>query len=140
MTGSPISYHDYEDIDPDYYRNLKWILSNDITDMDLTFSYEADNFGETVIRDLKPGGRNIEVTEDNKLEYINSLCYAKMATDIKAQIESFLSGTFRNLKKIGLHEIVPRDLLSIFDPRELELMISGLPEIDRKKFFCCNKK
>jgi len=25
---------------------------------------------------------------------------------------------------------VPRKLISIFDPRELELMISGLPEID----------
>ena len=94
MTGSPIVYHDIEDMDPDYYRNLKWILSNDITDMDLTFSYEADNFGETVIRDLKPNGRNICVTEANKAEYIDSLCYAKMATDIKLQIEAFLEGNF----------------------------------------------
>jgi E3 ubiquitin-protein ligase HUWE1 len=35
---------------------------------------------------------------------------------------------------LGLHEIVPKELLSMFDPRELELMISGLPQIDRKIF------
>lgn len=44
-----------------------------------------------------------------------------MANNIKDQIEAFLT---------GLHELVPKDFLSIFDPRELELLISGLPEID----------
>jgi E3 ubiquitin-protein ligase NEDD4 len=44
---------------------------NDITDiLDLTFSTEDDRFGETVVIDLKPNGRNIEVTNANKKEYI----------------------------------------------------------------------
>ena len=30
----------------------------------------------------------------------------------------------------GLYEIVPKDLMQIFTERELELLISGLPEID----------
>lgn len=30
----------------------------------------------------------------------------------------------------GLYEIVPKDLLRIFSEKELELLISGLPEID----------
>lgn len=30
----------------------------------------------------------------------------------------------------GLYEIVPKDLMRIFSERELELLISGLPEID----------
>ena len=34
-----------EDIDPEYYKNLKWILENDPTPLDLTFSYETDDFG-----------------------------------------------------------------------------------------------
>ena len=46
-----------------------------------------------------------------------------MATVIKDQIEAFLD---------GLHDLIPKDLLAIFDARELELMISGMPEIDRK--------
>lgn len=30
----------------------------------------------------------------------------------------------------GFHELVPAELISIFDAQELELLISGLPEID----------
>ena len=44
---------------------------NDITDvLDLTFSTDDDQFGEVVTVDLKPGGRDIEVTEENKREYV----------------------------------------------------------------------
>ena len=123
MCGAPIHYTDMEDIDPDYYKNLVWILKNSVEDLDLTFSYEADDFGQVVIKDLKENGRNELVTDENKNEYVNLVCYAKMATEIKEQIEAFLE---------GLEQLVPREMLSIFEPRELELMISGLPEIDRK--------
>lgn len=37
------------------------------------------------------------------------------------QIDSFLE---------GFHELVPSELISIFDAQELELLISGLPDID----------
>jgi E3 ubiquitin-protein ligase HUWE1 len=30
----------------------------------------------------------------------------------------------------GFHELVPAELVSIFDAQELELLISGLPDID----------
>ncbi|CAM9743465.1 unnamed protein product [Heterosigma akashiwo] len=30
----------------------------------------------------------------------------------------------------GFHELVPADLISIFNPQELELLISGLPDIN----------
>lgn len=43
-----------------------------------------------------------------------------MTTAIKEQINAFLK---------GFHELVPKDLISIFDERELELLISGLPDI-----------
>ena len=37
------------------------------------------------------------------------------------QIDSFLE---------GFHDLVPPELISIFDAQELELLISGLPDID----------
>lgn len=44
---------------------------NDITDvLELTFSVDDDRFGEMVTVDLKEGGRDIEVTEENKKEYV----------------------------------------------------------------------
>lgn len=125
MCGVPIDYHDMEDVDPAYYKNLKWILNNSVEGLDLTFSYETDEFGKVVLKDLKENGQNENVTDENKVEYVNLICYAKMAKEIKEQIESFLE---------GLELLVPRELLKIFDPRELELMISGLPEIDCNSF------
>ena len=44
---------------------------HDITDIiDETFSVEDDQFGETKTIDLKPGGRDIKVTNENKKEYV----------------------------------------------------------------------
>ena len=44
---------------------------NDITGViEPTFSTEDESFGEVQTVDLKPNGRNIEVTNDNKKEYI----------------------------------------------------------------------
>lgn len=44
---------------------------NDITDvLELTFSVDDDRFGEMVTVDLMEGGRDIEVTEENKKEYV----------------------------------------------------------------------
>ena len=31
---------------------------------------------------------------------------------------------------IGFHELIPEDLVSVFNERELELLISGMPNID----------
>lgn len=44
-----------------------------------------------------------------------------MTTAISSQIKAFLD---------GFHELVSKDLIQIFTPRELELLISGLPDID----------
>jgi E3 ubiquitin-protein ligase HUWE1 len=56
-------------LDPEYYKNLHWILSNNVLEhgLELTFSSDVDNFGEVEIVDLKPNGRNIPVTDENKV-------------------------------------------------------------------------
>ena len=110
-----------EDIDPTYFKNLKWILENEIKDLDLTFSYELEKLGRLEIVDLVKGGRNVQVTEENKHDYVQKICYAKMALEIQEQIKHFL---------IGFYEIVPAGVVQVFDSMELELMLSGLPEID----------
>ena len=45
--------------------------NNDITDaLELTFATDDERFGETVSIELKPGGDDIEVTNENKHEYV----------------------------------------------------------------------
>ncbi|KAK1417994.1 hypothetical protein QVD17_27130 [Tagetes erecta] len=129
ILGVKVTYHDIEAVDPDYYKNLKWLLENDVSDiLDLTFSMDADEekhilYEKTEVTDyeLKPGGRNIRVTEETKHEYVDLVAEHILTNAIRPQINSFLD---------GFNELIPRDLISIFNDKELELLISGLPEID----------
>ncbi|XP_024960063.1 E3 ubiquitin-protein ligase UPL1-like [Cynara cardunculus var. scolymus] len=129
ILGVKVTYHDIEAVDPDYYKNLKWLLDNDVSDiLDLTFSMDADEekhilYEKTEVSDyeLKPGGRNIRVTEETKHEYVDLVAEHILTNAIRPQINSFLE---------GFNELIPRDLISIFNDKELELLISGLPEID----------
>ncbi|XP_022735674.1 E3 ubiquitin-protein ligase UPL1-like isoform X2 [Durio zibethinus] len=129
ILGVKVTYHDIEAVDPDYYKNLKWMLENDVSDIpDLTFSMDADEekhilYEKTEVTDyeLKPGGRNIRVTEETKHEYVDLVADHILTNAIRPQIHSFLE---------GFNELVPRELISIFNDKELELLISGLPEID----------
>ncbi|KAG0246179.1 hypothetical protein BGX31_004144, partial [Mortierella sp. GBA43] len=122
ILGRPVDYRDVEAVDPEYYKSLVWMLENDITDIvDETFSMETDDFGTTKVVDLKPNGRNIPVTEENKQEYVKYITEQKLTLAIKDQIHAFLQ---------GFHEIIPAHLISIFNEQELELLISGLPDVD----------
>lgn len=82
---------------------------------------QVTEFGETKTKDLTPGGHNVPVVEENKREYVKFMCQLKMTDSIKPQLRNFLE---------GFYEVIPRDLISIFNEQELELMISGLPVID----------
>ena len=58
MLGMPLTYEDIEGVDPEYYKNLIWMLGNDITDvLDLTFSAESDFFGRKEVVELVLGER-----------------------------------------------------------------------------------
>ncbi|CAI9116114.1 OLC1v1017183C2 [Oldenlandia corymbosa var. corymbosa] len=129
ILGAKVTYHDIEAIDPDYFKNLCWLLENDISDiLDLTFSIDADEeklilYERTEVTDyeLIPGGRNTRVTEQNKHQYVDLVAEHRLTTAIRPQINAFLE---------GFNEMITRDLISIFNDKELELLISGLPEID----------
>ena len=61
-----------ESREPSSVVSTNWLRrENNIDDvLDLTFSTDDERFGETVTIDLKPNGRNIEVNNENKKEYI----------------------------------------------------------------------
>ena len=53
---------DIEAVDPEYYKNLRWMLEHDIADvLDLTFTEELDFFGRKELVELKPGGAALKV-------------------------------------------------------------------------------
>jgi len=108
-------------IDAEFHKFSRQMLDNDITDiLDLTMLTADDKFGVRVVVDLVPDGRNIPVTEGNKVQY------AELITE---RIVKFTEEQVKPLRE-GLFEIVPEDLLMMFDERELEMLISGNSEID----------
>ena len=50
LLGKPVDYRDVEWVDPEYYNSLIWILENDPTALDLTFSTEADEVNPPIWR------------------------------------------------------------------------------------------
>ncbi|KAF2210962.1 hypothetical protein CERZMDRAFT_121720 [Cercospora zeae-maydis SCOH1-5] len=122
ILGKSVSLKDMETLDLDYYKSLVWILENDITDITFeTFSVDIDRFGVTETVDLVENGREIPVTEENKHEYVRHVVEYRLIKSVQAQLDEFLN---------GFHDIIPNELISIFNEQELELLISGLPDID----------
>merc|ERR1719272_297722 len=60
---------------------------------------------------------NIEVTDDNKLEYIKQRLSYTLCTRVEHQRVAFSAGLF---------SVVPPELLSVFSYRELELLACGV--------------
>ncbi|KAF7288526.1 E3 ubiquitin-protein ligase [Mycena chlorophos] len=122
ILGKAMVLGDLESIDADLHRSLNWMLENDITDvLDETFSTTEERFGEHVTIELKPGGEDIPVTEENKKEYVDAVVSYRIARRVKGQFDAFME---------GLLELVPTELINVFDERELELLIGGMSEID----------
>jgi E3 ubiquitin-protein ligase NEDD4 len=71
--------------------------------------------------ELREGGTDQVVTEDNKKEYVDCVVEYRISKRVKEQFEAFMS---------GFSELIPQDLITVFDERELELLIGGMSEID----------
>ncbi|XP_064483541.1 E3 ubiquitin-protein ligase HUWE1-like isoform X1 [Ornithodoros turicata] len=123
ILGKPVKYTDMESEDYSFYQGLVFLLENGVRALgyELTFSVEVQEFGVTEVRDLKPGGRHLPVTEETTQEYVRLVCQEKMTGAIRKQLNAFLE---------GFYEMIPKRLIAIFNEQELELLISGLPSID----------
>jgi len=132
ILGKEPAILDLEDYDADLAKNLQWMLENNVEDLSATFTYETEILDQRVTQELCEGGFEKDVTEENKKDYIKRVCEAKMTKEIQKQVQAFLKG-FRT--------ILPKDFLSHLSTSELELIVSGAPEIDledMKKYAKCH--
>ena len=85
------------------------------------------NYSTTIVllqiteRELKPNGKNIPVTEKNKKEYIERMVKWRVERGVVEQTASLVR---------GFYEVVDNRVVSLFDARELELVLAGTAEID----------
>lgn len=119
------SLSDLEYLDAEFHQSLQWIKDTDISDLDLNLTFSVDEVvaGSVIEKELKPNGKNVAVTEKNKREYIDKMVKWRLERGVTEQTKSLVD---------GFHEIIDHRLVSVFDARELELVIAGTAEIDVK--------
>ena len=152
MLNKKLTTKDIESVDPEFFNSLMWVKDNNLEEcgLELYFSADFEVLGQLTHHELKPGGDNVRVNEENKEEYLryfvigfsslsvlvarsvrsdsNGFWYfTRLMTDwrmnrgIEEQTKAFLD---------GFNEVVPLEWLHYFDERELELMLCGMQEID----------
>lgn len=118
ILGQDLMFEDLLDLENMLHSGYTFTLSNELYDDEMTFTHDEEYFGETKSISLCKDGATKLVTEQNKEEYIQLLAKYQMYDKVKEQVQMFLR---------GFYELVPRDLISIFNFKELELLIAGLP-------------
>lgn len=92
------------------------------------------------------GGAQVPVTNENKILYLNLLAQYRLASQVREEVDHFLKGTVLSAPLLsafmsqgmtalavllssslpGLNELVPENLLAIFDENELEVIAASL--------------
>ncbi|KAL7979677.1 hypothetical protein Chor_004835 [Crotalus horridus] len=114
---------DLESIDPEFYNSILWIKENSLEEcaLELYFMQDMEVLGKVTTHELKEGGEELRVTEENKEEYIMLLTDWRFTRGVEEQTKAFLD---------GFNEVAPLEWLRYFDEKELELMLCGMQEID----------
>ncbi|XP_042714458.2 apoptosis-resistant E3 ubiquitin protein ligase 1 isoform X3 [Chrysemys picta bellii] len=123
IIGLRMHYKYFETDDPEFYKSkVCFILNNDVSEMELVFAEEKYNkLGQLEkVVELVTGGAQVLVTNENKIFYLNLLAQYRLANQVREEVDHFLK---------GLNELVPENLLAIFDENELELLMCGTGDI-----------
>uniref|UniRef100_A0A914UPW8 E3 ubiquitin-protein ligase n=1 Tax=Plectus sambesii TaxID=2011161 RepID=A0A914UPW8_9BILA len=123
MLNRKLTLKDLESVDAEFYNSVVWIKDNSVTDcdMELYFVVDYELLGEIKTHELKEGGTDIPVTEENKEEYINLLVEWRFNRGVEEQMKAFFT---------GFNSVFPLEWLQYFDERELELLLCGMQDID----------
>ncbi|CAO3682749.1 unnamed protein product [Umbelopsis ramanniana] len=118
ILGRNVFLEQLQELDTDVSKNLGFVkrYDGDVEDLCLTFSADMDFFNEKKTVDLKYNGRNISVTNDNRIEYVYVMADYMLNQRIHEQTKAFIDG-FRS--------IVADQWIRIFSPPELQRVISG---------------
>ncbi len=129
LLGLPLGLEDL--IDEDVRKGLKSLLDYEGDDVEWVFCLDFEVswmcLGQERKKELKAGGSNIAVTSENKEEYV--MLYVKwlLVDSIASQYDEF---------ERGFNQVMEDSSLDIFLAEELELLVTGTPELD---FFALQK-
>ena len=118
--ASDIDIHFLASLDPLMYKNLLYLKNyqGDVSELGLDFTVVQSDLGENKIIELKPNGKEIQVTAQNRIEYIHLISDHILNKQIRPHVSAF---------KQGLANCIDLDWIRMFNFRELQILISGAP-------------
>lgn len=134
LLQEPVNTDDVRRLDPEFYRwrVLQVLRDGGLADSaaalgePLTFM-SAPTERQPVPEELVPGGAQLRVTEENKLEYIQRLCEAFCCGGIRRELQCLMRGFW---------DLLPPDVChrASVTPRELSVFLSGVQWLDPEEW------
>lgn len=96
---------------------------------DPNINFEYEDFYFTIMKDdgeeveLIKNGKNIKLNQSNRKQYANKVARYYLSKDVNVEMSEFIK---------GFHQVIPQNVISVFDHDELEFIMNGVPEIDIK--------
>lgn len=119
------SIGDLSYLDTQLFASLSKLLtmsSEEVDELDLSFVINEQVGLDILQYDLAPpNGELMAVNKANRLQYVHLIANFKLKRSLKIQTKYFLEGLF---------EIIDAQWLNMFDPFELQMLISGGNDID----------
>ncbi|KAF9591719.1 hypothetical protein IFM89_006065 [Coptis chinensis] len=105
-------------LDPELYRNLMYVknYNGEVMELSLDFTVTDEYYGKHVVTELIPGGKDVAVTNENKLQYIHAIADYKLNRQILPLAKSFFT---------GLIDLISPSWLSLFNAGEFNQLLSG---------------
>ncbi|KAF9583402.1 hypothetical protein BGW38_009540 [Lunasporangiospora selenospora] len=139
ILGRTVFLDEMRSFDEQVFKNLMFLkkYEGDVEDLGLTFSLDEEVFGQHRIIDLMQGGKDIEVTRDNRINYIFKVSDYRLNRQIQEQSRAFIEGwsgganfvshTISVLVNVGprFRMVIPLPWISIFSPQELHRVMAG---------------
>lgn len=113
------AFDELAQFDPELYRSLSYVKKaseDEVNDMGLTFSTDENCLGKLKTIDIVPCGRAIQVTHDNRINYVHRMAHYRVFTQTKEQCKAFVE---------GFQKVANPSWLFLFAPHELQYLISG---------------
>ncbi|XP_071954311.1 ubiquitin-protein ligase E3C-like isoform X2 [Antedon mediterranea] len=113
-----VDIHHLASLDPLMYKNLLYLrdYDGDVSSLYLNFVVTDSQMGETQNHELIAGGKDIAVTNNNRLDYIYKMADYRLNKQIRPHIMAF---------REGMSEVINLEWLRMFDHHELQVLISG---------------
>uniref|UniRef100_A0A8D8BGJ0 HECT-type E3 ubiquitin transferase n=1 Tax=Culex pipiens TaxID=7175 RepID=A0A8D8BGJ0_CULPI len=125
LLGEEVDIKDLRDLSPMMAQSMQAILDYAESDLeevfDVTFSTTRDYFGEMQTIELKPGGEQIRVTQDNKQEFVQLYIDYVLNKSVEKSFNQF---------HFGFMKVCGGRVLKLFKAHELMAVIIGNQEYD----------